>query len=89
VVARFDRTCCARARFRGARHKHLITAPAASVLAGSIKQYAEQPTVRLGEGQTTEVLHPGPLPQEMHFSEDVGAVHRADAQAGTEGSGGK
>jgi hypothetical protein len=24
---------------------------------------AEQPTVRLGEGQTTEVPHPGPLPK--------------------------
>ena len=39
----------------------------AGVVKAAIHEHAEQPTVRLGEGQTTEILYPGPLSKGIHF----------------------
>src|SRR5919198_694347 len=42
-------------------------ASSAGVVKAAIHEHAEQPTVCLGNGQSAEVLHPGPLPKGIHF----------------------
>jgi len=54
--------------YRGERataHKPLR--PLAGIVEATIYEHAKQLTMRLGEGQPTEVLHPGPLPKGIHF----------------------
>lgn len=41
----------------------LLRAPSAGVLEAPINEHTEQPAMGLGDGQTAEVLHPGPLPK--------------------------